>query len=121
MGAGTSTPAQGGASTGGGCLSLAAPSGGGSQLRALRQLERKFQKVDRNSDGGISRRELCAALRIEDDLLTRRLFDLLDADGMARANGYWYTICIVVSPCQQPFTRFCRPGDEHLSTKKTRK
>ena len=63
------------------CLGSAEARRHASQLRSLRALQRRFKRSDTNKSGGISYKEMCRALHIEDDLMSQRLFSLLDADG----------------------------------------
>lgn len=69
------------ASSGCGCLGSASARHHASQLRTLRSLERRFNRSDTNKSGGICYKEMCRTLRIEHDLMSVRLFSLLDADG----------------------------------------
>jgi hypothetical protein len=64
-----------------GCLGTATSRHHASHLRVLRSLDRRFHASDTNKSGGISYKELCRTLRIEHDLMSTRLFSLLDADG----------------------------------------
>lgn len=77
----TSTSARESAKGGCGCLISANARHHAAQLRALRRLERRFNRSDTNKSGGISYEEMCRTLRIENDLMSVRLFSLLDADG----------------------------------------
>lgn len=52
-----------------------------ARVRTLRGLQRRFRRADANNSGGISYGELCRALRIENNLMSVRLFSLLDTDG----------------------------------------
>lgn len=63
------------------CLGSAEARRHASQLRTLRALQRRFNRSDTNKSGGISYKEMCRTLRIENDLMSQRLFSLLDADG----------------------------------------